>query len=145
MPTLDMEEPTMSPKILIIDDEPGIAKIVRMTAQKLGMECRSLTDSVGAVEVFKEYRPDVVLLDMIMPGKDGIDVLNDMLATGIPTRIALISGYGDGYLRLAERVAVFHHSKELPILRKPFRTAELVDLLTRLVSGVEGEPLLPSA
>ena len=125
----------MSPKILIIDDEPGIAKVVGLTAQKLGMECRALTDSIDAVETFSAYRPDVVLLDMIMPGKDGIDVLNEMLATGIPTRIALISGYGDGYLRLAESLAAFHNTEALPVLRKPFRNAELVDLLTRLIAA----------
>ncbi len=124
----------MPPKILIIDDEPGIARVVGITAAKLGMECRSLTRSVDAVEMFMAYRPDVVLLDMIMPDKDGIDVLNEILATGVSTRIALVSGYGDGYLRLAEGLAAFHHADELPILRKPFRNAELVSLLNELVS-----------
>ncbi len=139
----------MPPKILIIDDEPGVAKVVGMTAQKLGMECNAVTHSVGAVETFVAYRPDVVLLDMIMPDKDGIDVLNEILATGIPTRIALISGYGDGYLRLAESLAAFHHSEELPVLRKPFRSAELVNLLTRLTAAPplptgSDRPLIPA-
>ena len=135
----------MSPKLMIIDDEPGIVKIVGLTAQKLGLEYSAVTGSIGAVEAFIEYRPDVVLLDMIMPDKDGIDVLNEILATGIPTRIALISGYGDGYLRLAESLAAFHNMAEMPILRKPFRNAELVELLTGLMAGLEPQAAsLPS-
>jgi FixJ family two-component response regulator len=66
---------------------------------------------------------------MIMPGKDGIDVLNEILATGVQSKIVLVSGYGDGYLNLAEGLGAFHGSERFPILKKPFRNAELVDLL----------------
>jgi two-component system response regulator MtrA len=66
-------------KLLIIDDESGIATIVSLTARQLGMDVLSLTSSANALTVFRDYRPDIVLLDMIMPDKDGIAVLHDIL------------------------------------------------------------------
>jgi two-component system response regulator MtrA len=117
----------------MIDDEAGMAKVVGLTAEKLGLEFRSVTNSRGAVDQFLEYHPDIVLLDMIMPGKDGIDVLNEILATGVPTKIVLVSGYGDGYLNLAEGLGAFHGSGGFPILKKPFRNGQLVALLSDMV------------
>ncbi len=124
----------MPPKVMMIDDEAGIAKVVGMTAEKLGCTFRSVTKPEDAIENFIAYHPDVVFLDMIMPGKDGIDVLNEILATGIPTKIVLVSGYGDGYLNLAEGLGAFHGSGRFPILKKPFRNAELVDLLSSMLN-----------
>ncbi len=125
----------MTPRIMMIDDEAGITKVVGLAAEKLGFNFRSVTDSDQAVEQFLDFHPDVVFLDMIMPGKDGIDVLNEILSTGVPTRIVLVSGYGDGYLNLAEGLGAFHGTDRFPILKKPFRSAELISLMTSMTSG----------
>jgi CheY-like chemotaxis protein len=69
---------------------------------------------------------------MIMPEKDGIEVLNEVLLTGIPVKVVVTSGFSDSYLRLAEGVAKFHDNPNVSILRKPFRRDELVELLRRL-------------
>ena len=127
----------MPQKLLIIDDQAGITKVVGLIANQLGMESRALTSSLNATEAFIEYRPDIVILDMIMPEKDGIDVLNEILLTGIPCKIILTSGYSDAYLRLAKGIARFHDSDRVHILRKPFRREELADLLTSLNEGAK--------
>ncbi|MFL5254135.1 MAG: response regulator [Rhodopila sp.] len=124
----------MSSKVMMIDDEAGIAKVVGMTARKLGCDFRSVTRPEEAVESFLDFQPEVVFLDMIMPGKDGIDVLNEILTIGQPTKIVLVSGYGDGYLNLAEGLGAFHGSARFPILKKPFRNAELVQLLNSMMA-----------
>jgi CheY-like chemotaxis protein len=122
----------MPKRLLIIDDQAGITKVVGLIARQLGMEFKALNSSLDATEEFIEYRPDVLILDMIMPEKDGIDVLNEVLLSGIPTRIILTSGYSDAYLRLAEGVAKFHDSGQVSILKKPFRRDELTNLLRQL-------------
>jgi DNA-binding NtrC family response regulator len=119
----------MPKKLLIIDDQTGITKVVGLIAQQLGIECKALNSSVTATETFISYRPDVVILDMIMPEKDGIDVLNEILLTGINTKIILTSGFSDAYLRLAEGVAKFHDNDQVSVLRKPFRREELIAML----------------
>ncbi len=76
---------------------------------------------------------------MIMPEKDGIDVLDERLLTGQPARLIVMSGYGDAYPRLAQGVATFHGSKPVVVLRKPFRREELETLL-RSVLGIDPAP-----
>ena len=123
----------MSKKLLIIDDQASIAKVVTLIAEQLGLEVKALSSPTLATEVFVEYRPDIVILDMIMPEKDGIDVLNEILLTGIPARIVLTSGFSNAYLRLAEGVARFHESDQVSVLKKPFRRDELIAVLKEIV------------
>jgi CheY-like chemotaxis protein len=122
----------MGKKLLMIDDDAGIARVVGLVARELGMEFQATNTPVTAAEVFADYRPDIVIIDMIMTEKDGIDVLTEILAAGIPTKIVLTSGYGDAYLRLATGVAKFHGTERVAILKKPFRRAELIDLLNTI-------------
>ena len=129
------EERWMTKKLLVIDDQTGITKVVELIAKQLGLNARSLNDSSQATEVFIAFKPDVVMLDMIMPEKDGIDVLNEILLTGIPVKVILTSGFSDSYLRLAEGVAKFHANEQISILRKPFRRDELVTLLHHLTAA----------
>ena len=90
----------MPKKLLIVDDQAGITKVFGLIARQLGLEFKALNSSISATEEFIEYRPDILMLDMIMPEKDGIDVLNEILLTGIPANIVLTSGYSDAYLRV---------------------------------------------
>jgi DNA-binding NtrC family response regulator len=124
----------MAKKLLIVDDQAGITKVVELIAGQLGLNARSLNSSSEATEAFMAFKPDVVMLDMIMPEKDGIDVLNEILLTGIPVKVILTSGFSDSYLRLAEAVAKFHDNEHVSILRKPFRRDELLTLLKDLTA-----------
>src|SRR5690349_14609989 len=118
----------MAKKLLVIDDQTGITKVVEMIARQLGLDTRSLNNSVEATETFIAFKPDILMLDMIMPEKDGIDVLNEILLTGIPVKVVLTSGFSESYLRLAEGVAKFHDNPNVTSLRKPFRREELMSL-----------------
>ncbi len=124
----------MAKKLLVVDDQTGITKVVELIAKQLGLNTRTLNSSLQATEVFIAFKPDVVMLDMIMPEKDGIDVLNEILLTGHPVKVILTSGFSDAYLRLAESVAKFHDNENVSILRKPFRREELIRLLSDLTA-----------
>jgi DNA-binding NtrC family response regulator len=124
----------MSKKLLIIDDEVGLTKVVGFIARQLGMEFRALNTSLAATETFIDYQPDIVVIDMIMPDKDGIELLNEIMLTGIPARIVVTTGHGKAYLRLAEGVAKFHGDEQVQFLRKPFRRIDLVELLKKITT-----------
>jgi DNA-binding NtrC family response regulator len=117
-------------KLLIVDDDAGLAKAYARIGAEAGFEVSVVNDPLKATEVFLELKPDVVVIDMIMPEKDGIDVLNEVLLTGVPVRIIVTSGYGDAMLRLAKSVANFHASDQISVLKKPVRRAEFKKLLT---------------
>ncbi|MDQ2801725.1 MAG: response regulator [Pseudomonadota bacterium] len=119
----------MGQRLLVIDDQSGIARAVASVAASLGFDARALSDPQRALETFTEFRPDVVILDMIMPGKDGIDVLHEILLTGVPTRLVLASGLSASYVRLAEQVAKFHNAPSVAVLRKPFRRDDIIRVL----------------
>src|SRR4051794_18428308 len=56
-------------KLLIIDDQVGMTRVVAMMASQLGLEVKVLHDSLHAVDTYLEFRPDILILDMIMPEK----------------------------------------------------------------------------
>lgn len=119
----------MPKKLLVVDDQVSLTRIICRIAESLGYETRVANCPFQATDMFMDFRPDIVILDMIMPEKDGIDVLNEMLMTGEKARVVITSGLSDGYLRLAEGVARFHEVDDIGVLRKPFRRAELTELL----------------
>ena len=124
----------MAIRLLMIDDEVGLTNVVGLIARREGMEFRSLNSSHDATQVFLDYEPHVVMLDMIMPDKDGVAVLHEIMSTGVRTRFILTSGLSDAYLKLGQGVAAFHGNGEVRLLRKPFRRDELVELLKNLRS-----------
>jgi len=131
----------MTQKLLVVDDQAGINAVVSRIATALGLETIALRDPLKAIETFIDFAPDVVLLDMVMPEKDGIDLLDEMMLTGRPTKFIIMSGYGDAYLRLAQGVATFHGTDQLAVLRKPFRREELEGLLCSAL-GIGQTPAL---
>jgi CheY-like chemotaxis protein len=70
---------------------------------------------------------------VFMPEVDGIDVLHEILLTAIPTRVVLTSGAGEELLDVGRETMRFHGAGEAIVLAKPFRRAELVEVLTRLI------------
>lgn len=129
----------MPQRLLVIDDQAGINAAVLRVANDLGLEARAVQEPLKAIEAFIDFTPDLVMLDMIMPEKDGIDVLDELMLTGQPAKFIVMSGYGDAYLRLAQGVAAFHGAEEVNVLRKPFRRGELEAML-RSVLGLCSMP-----
>ena len=120
----------MEKRLLIIDDDGSLTRVVALTADTLGIRTVQVNDPKHALDRFVALRPQVVILDIFMPEQDGIDVLNEILLTAIPAQVVLTTGGGDDLLRLAQDAIRFHGMAEAPVLQKPFRRAELVDVLS---------------
>ena len=65
----------MSNRILIVDDEPANVELLQAFLEGIADEARAVTDSRQVEEVFREFQPDIVLLDLHMPNIDGLEVL----------------------------------------------------------------------
>lgn len=60
--------------ILIVEDEAEIAKLIQMYLEKEGFSCRVCRDGLTAVQLFQEQQPDLIILDLMLPGLDGLEV-----------------------------------------------------------------------
>ncbi len=63
-------------RILVVDDEPSIGKMLKIKLALEGYEAIVTTSGAEAVRLAEEKKPDLVLLDIVMPGMDGFEVLN---------------------------------------------------------------------
>ncbi len=68
----------MATKLLIVDDEPNICESLRLYLENEGYEVKIANDGVEGISYFKMYEPDIVLLDIMMPRKDGWQVCREI-------------------------------------------------------------------
>ena len=64
----------MSHKVLIVEDEAEIARLITLNLEKEGFDCFHCRDGITALEAFKQQQPDVIVLDLMMPGLNGLEV-----------------------------------------------------------------------
>ncbi|MFC2071830.1 response regulator transcription factor [Chloroflexota bacterium] len=78
---------TSSPKVLVVDDELHLCKILRRILEREGYKVKTATDGETALRFTKEERPDVILLDLMMPGIDGREVCRRVRQFSAATQI----------------------------------------------------------
>ena len=81
-------------KILIVDDDTNISELISLYLNKEGYETREVANGKLALEVFEEYKPDLVLLDIMLPGADGYDVCKEIRKTN-RTPIIMLTAKGE--------------------------------------------------
>jgi two-component system, OmpR family, response regulator MtrA len=75
----------MKGRVLVVDDDAALAEMLGIVLRGEGFEPTFVADGDRAMEVFREFRPDLVLLDLMLPGMDGIDVCRQIRAeSGVP-------------------------------------------------------------
>ena len=65
-------------KILIVDDDENITELIALYLEKEGYATKSVSNGIDAIDVFKSYLPNLVILDLMLPGRDGFDVCKDI-------------------------------------------------------------------
>ncbi len=107
-------------RVLVVDDDASLAEMLTIVLRQEGFDARSVTRGDQAMEAFRDYRPDVVLLDLMLPGKDGIDVCKEIRAeSGVP--IVMLTAKGD-----TVDVVVGLESGADDYVVKPFKPKELI-------------------
>ncbi|HZE88262.1 MAG TPA: sigma-54 dependent transcriptional regulator, partial [Verrucomicrobiae bacterium] len=85
----------MKPRLLVIDDEPDIRKTLKMTLEYEGYEVLTASSGNEGLERARVDRPDAILLDIKMPGLDGLEVLERLKGQPGDSAVLMISGHGD--------------------------------------------------
>ncbi|PIR18648.1 MAG: response regulator [Elusimicrobia bacterium CG11_big_fil_rev_8_21_14_0_20_64_6] len=78
-------------KILVFEDNTSIQSLLKFFFQKRGVDIRIEGDGTAAVALALEFRPDLILMDYIMPGKDGVEALTDLRQAGVTVPIIMLS------------------------------------------------------
>lgn len=110
----------MRPRVLVVDDDVHLAEMLGIVLDGEGFDTRLVADGAQALAAFDAYRPDVVLLDLMLPGRDGVDICRDIRAiSGVP--IVMLTARTD-----TVDVVVGLESGADDYVVKPFKPKELV-------------------
>lgn len=78
-------------KVLVVDDEPVIGKMVKTALENRGHEVMWMESAEGVLEAVESFSPDVILLDINMPGKSGFDALSELKNAGSDIPVIVMS------------------------------------------------------
>ena len=126
------------PRLLLIDDEPVLAEFVADAAQMCGFEPMVTGDESTFRQRFAEVHPQMVALDLGMPGMDGVELLRFLADQHYDGPVLIISGFDrrvlDSAFRLGEALGLTMAGP----LEKPARLQDLEDILNRFKPGLVG-------
>jgi DNA-binding response OmpR family regulator len=123
------------PRVLVVDDEAPIRLLCRVNLEAEGMEVLEAADGPSALEAAREEHPDVVLLDVMMPGLDGWRVAEELVEHQETSGIPIIFLTARAELRDRARGIDLGG---LDYVTKPFNPIELAPLIRGVIERVEG-------
>ncbi len=119
-------------KILLIEDEPNIAEAIRFLLSRDGWDVQLLANGTEASAAIASQRPDLVILDLMLPGKSGMQILTDLRASPEFERLPVLMLTAKGQERdreaaLAAGVSAF--------MTKPFDNSDMRAAVRALLGG----------
>ena len=121
----------MGKKVLLIEDEPNIIEAVSFILSRDGWEVKTHSNGHDAMEVVRLRAPDLIILDAMLPGKSGFDILTEIrgdAAVG-ETPVLMLTARGQSKDReMAERAGVSQY------MTKPFSNADVLAAVRALVT-----------
>lgn len=126
--------PTPTQRILIVDDDPSIRRTLSLLLSKAGYEVTQAADGSEAVRLWRDRGGDLVITDLHMPEKDGIETIIELLSHTPGIRIIAMSGGGQTKrLDLLGNVALLG---SVLTIEKPFTLTEMMTVVTRALDPV---------
>ena len=118
-------------RILLVDDNESFRRSLGVVLQRAGYEVQSAADGSAALELYHQQPTDLVITDLIMPGKEGLETIVELRRLEPQLKIVAISGGGrmapEDYLPMAR------HLGAAATLVKPFSPQEMLELVAKLL------------
>jgi DNA-binding NtrC family response regulator len=118
----------VSRRVFLLDDDDLIVSMLSRALKKAGYEVQTSTDSMGAIERIKAFNPEVVLLDIRMPERSGMDVLREIQENRIETQIVMLTADDT-----AETAVKAMKLGAADYLTKPFNTDEVKIVINNVI------------
>lgn len=122
-------------RVLVVDDEPDVLLLCRLNLQQRGHELLEAADGSTALEIARELHPDVIVLDLMLPGISGYDVLEALKRDPETTNIPVLVLTAKSLRADRERS---HGLGASAFLTKPFLPNELCEMVDSLVAPRHG-------
>jgi len=122
----------MGKRILLVDDDSAVRDSIAMVLESVGFQVDQADEGVSGMRLLRANEPGLVITDILMPQKEGIETIREIRSVLPETPIIAISGSAEpraDYLKMAQTFGA------TAILAKPFDPAVLVDLVNRLLSA----------
>lgn len=124
-------QPESKPHVLVVDDDNEIVESMRYALESSGLEVSVARDGNQGLALAEKLKPDVLILDMMMPKRSGFLVL-EQLRRDIDIRVIMITGNeGNRHQQYAELLGVDDY------IRKPFPMERLIESVQKLIRGDE--------
>jgi EAL domain-containing protein (putative c-di-GMP-specific phosphodiesterase class I) len=120
-------------RLLIVDDEPAICTIIARIAEPLGFHVKSLNNSGQFLQTLRDFQPSLLILDLKMPGVDGVQLLHQVKEGQSEAQVMVISGMDQRVLNTAEKLGRSQGLQMLGVLQKPLQRHELEQRLKEVL------------
>ncbi|MEL0436506.1 response regulator transcription factor [Phycobacter sp. K97] len=113
----------MSRHVILIEDEPNITEAIRFLLTRDGWSVDAHADGAGAVELIQSAQPDLVILDLMLPGKSGLEIIRELREVESLKALPVLMLTARGQMKdreMAERAGVTR------FMTKPFSNAEVL-------------------
>jgi sensor c-di-GMP phosphodiesterase-like protein len=131
-------EELLSNRLLIIDDDDAFARFVKKVAESLGFQVVAVNDADEFKATAKTWAPTLVILDLNMPGCDGVELMRYLALAHCTAHVVVASGLDDRTLEATGRLGAERGLKMRGALAKPARLQTVRDLLTRFITVDQG-------
>ena len=121
-----------TPRLLLIDDEPALADFLATAAEESGFEPVVTSQDEEFRAAFLAQRPDMVALDLGMPGMDGVELIRFLADQGYDAPVLIVSGFDRRVLESAFRLGEALGLTMVGPVEKPVRFEVLEEMLSRL-------------
>ncbi len=118
-------------RVLVVEDDAAIADLVASVAEGMGFAAQKTTGA-EVESIYAVFQPHILVLDIIMPDKDGLEVLQFLRTQASSLRIIILSGGHSYYTRFAEHMGTGCGLMIEACIAKPFRLDQLRETFSRI-------------
>ncbi|EFM10041.1 two component transcriptional regulator, winged helix family [Paenibacillus curdlanolyticus YK9] len=122
-------------KILIVDDEPSISMLIEFNLKLAGYEVRCVHDGEAVFEHLKPFRPDLIVLDLMLPKMDGIQVCRELRRQNNAVPIVMLTALQD----VTDKISGLDNGAD-DYMTKPFSPQELISRIQAIFRRVQALP-----
>lgn len=125
----------MKKKILIVDDEPSISMLIEFNLKLAGYEVRCVSDGEAVFDMLKPFRPDLIVLDLMLPKMDGIQVCRELRKQNNAVPIVMLTALQD----VTDKIAGLDNGAD-DYMTKPFSPQELISRIQAIFRRIQALP-----